>query len=287
VTDSFTTPAEVTAPALPGPIVSVCGLVKDFDGHRAVDGVSFTLRPGGSLGIVGESGSGKTTVARILVGLVPATSGSIEVCGHDRSSPPRRVGDRRARARELQIVSQDPYSTLDPRQSAHSCLDQVLRLHRPELDRTERRARIGELAELVGLDERQQRALPRRLSGGQRQRVSIARALAVEPQVLILDESVSALDMSIQAQILNLLAEVRSVTGVSYILISHDLAVIRQLTETCVVMQHGKIVEAGLTAQVLDHPRDAYTRALRASVPHRGWKPTRRPTAPAEDSIAR
>jgi ABC-type glutathione transport system ATPase component len=260
------------------PVVRARGLVKEFHGHRAVDDVSFDLAPGGSLGIVGESGSGKTTVARMLVGLTTADAGTVEVCGRDRSVPATRASQRRARAQELQIVFQDPYSTLDPRQSASSCLDQVLRLHRPQLDRAARSARVTELADLVGLDERQRRALPRRLSGGQRQRVSIARALAVEPRVLVLDESVSALDVSIQAQVLNLLADIREATGVSYVLISHDLGVVRQLTETCVVMQHGRIVERGETGRVLDHPEHDYTRALRECVPRRGWRPVRRST---------
>lgn len=259
-------------------VVRASGLIKNFHEHRAVDEVSFTLERGGSLGIVGESGSGKTTVARMLVGLVPPTAGTIEVCGIDCSQPAHRTAERRERARKIQIVFQDPYSTLDPRQSAQACLDQILRLHKPELDRRARQARIRELGDLVGLDQRQQHALPRHLSGGQRQRVSIARALAVQPEVLILDESVSALDVSIQAQVLNQLADIRSATGVSYILISHDLAVIRQLTETAIVMQRGRVVEAGPTAQVLDHPQDDYTKALRANVPHRGWRPTRQPS---------
>ena len=174
------------------------------------------------------------------------------------------------------MVFQDPYSTLDPRKSAESCLEEVLRFHRPEADASERALRVGELAELVGLDERQRRAHPRRLSGGQRQRVSIARALAVEPQILLLDESVSALDVSIQAQILNLLADIRDATGVTYILISHDLAVVRQLTEDCVVLRDGCVVEHGPTARVLDEPEAEYTRELRASVPGPGWVPARR-----------
>ncbi|MEV4373882.1 ABC transporter ATP-binding protein [Nonomuraea sp. NPDC049637] len=282
--------AEITLTTVPGvgarerpaasgeTVLRVTGLSKDFPGHRAVDDVSFSLASGGSLGIVGESGSGKTTVARMLVGLTTPTAGTITVCGRDRSSPAARLRERRDRARELQIVFQDPYSTLDPRRSAQACLDEVLRLHRPELDRRARAARIRELADMVGIDERQQQAFPRRLSGGQRQRISIARALAVEPKVLILDESVSALDVSIQAQILNLLDDIRQATGVSYLLISHDLAVVRQLTETCVVMRQGRIVESGLTGDVLDSPRHPYTRALRGSVPTPGWKPTRRPT---------
>jgi ABC-type microcin C transport system duplicated ATPase subunit YejF len=181
------------------------------------------------------------------------------VRGRDRSLPAGSSAERRARARELQIVFQGPYSTLDPRQTAAGCLDEILRLHQPQLGKAARAGRVAELADMVGLDERQRRALPRGLSGGQRQRVAIARALAAEPDVLVLDESVSALDVSIQAQILNLLISIRAATGISYILISHDLAVIRQVTQTCVVMRHGRVVERGSTADILDAPRAEYT----------------------------
>ena len=258
------------------PIVDVVELTKRFGERVAVDGVTFSVPAGGSLGIVGESGSGKTTVARMLVGLERPTAGRIVVCGNDRSAPAKPLRLRRARARELQIVFQDPYTTLDPRQTVASCLDEILRQHRRELDADARAGRVGELAELVGLDERQRRAHPRRLSGGQRQRVAIARALAADPRIIVLDESVSALDVSIQAQILNLLADIREQTGVSYILISHDLAVVRQITDSCVVMQAGRIVERGPTPDVLDAPQAPYTQVLRASVPRPGWTPRRR-----------
>jgi ABC-type glutathione transport system ATPase component len=220
----------------------------------------------------------------MVVGLERATSGQITACGHDRSRPARSARDRRRRGQEVQIVFQDPYTSLDPRQSARRAVEEVLRLH-SSLSRAERGARVDELVDLVGLDDRQARALPAALSGGQRQRVAIARALAAEPRVLILDESVAALDVSIQAQVLNLLADIRDRTGISYVLISHDLAVVRQLTEQTIVLHRGRVVERGPTASVLDDPQDEYTRLLRASVPHRGWKPVRRRLRPREEAM--
>jgi ABC-type glutathione transport system ATPase component len=256
-------------------ILEVDGLRKEFGDLVAVDDVGVAVREGGSLAIVGESGSGKTTVAKMIVGLERPTAGSIRACGRDRSTPPRTTAERRRRGREVQIVFQDPYTSLDPRQTVERTIDEVLRLHHG-WDAARRRARVLELAELVGLDARQLRALPRALSGGQRQRVAIARALAAEPRILILDESVAALDVSIQAQVLNLLADIRDETGISFVLISHDLAVVRQLTEDTIVMWRGRVVERGPTAQVLDDPQDDYTKRLRASVPRPGWKPRRR-----------
>jgi peptide/nickel transport system ATP-binding protein len=263
-------------------VLEATGLRKEFGELVAVDDVSFRIRPGRSLAIVGESGSGKTTIARMIVGLERPTRGIITACGHDRSRPPRSTAERRRRGREVQIVFQDPYTSLDPRQSAEDTIDEVLQLHHGWAA-GRRRARTAELTELVGLDARQSKALPRALSGGQRQRVAIARALAAEPTVLILDESVAALDVSIQAQVLNLLADIRDQTHVSYILISHDLAVVRQLTDEAIVLRRGQVVERGPTARVLDDPEHPYTRRLRASVPRPGWKPGRRTLAAAED----
>jgi oligopeptide transport system ATP-binding protein len=256
------------------PVLEVNGLRKEFGDLVAVDGVSFTVPSAQSLAIVGESGSGKTTIARMIVGLERPTAGTITTCGRDRSSPARSARERRRRGSEVQIVFQDPYTSLDPRQTAEATIDEVLRLHHG-WPKERRRARIDELAGLVGLDERQVRALPRALSGGQRQRVAIARALAAEPRLLILDESVAALDVSIQAQVLNLLADIRDSTGVSYVLISHDLAVVRQLTDDAIVLHRGVVVERGPTARVLDSPEHEYTKRLRASVPRPGWKPKR------------
>jgi ABC-type glutathione transport system ATPase component len=259
-------------------LLRVSQLTKVFGDHAAVDGVSFDLIEGGSLAIVGESGSGKTTIARMLVGLERPTSGSIAFAGRDRSQPARSRAERLVRAHEVQLVFQDPYTSLDRRQTVARCLDESLRLYAGGTPES-RRARLDGLAEMVGLDGRQLRALPRALSGGQRQRVAIARVLAAEPKLIVLDEAVAALDVSIQAQVLNLLADIREQTGVSYILISHDLAVVRQLTEQVLVMHRGQVVERGETGRVLDAPQDAYTRLLRDSVPRPGWRPCRREVA--------
>jgi ABC-type glutathione transport system ATPase component len=271
------------APAPGVPVLEVAGLRKEFGPLVAVDDVSFTVPAAGSLAIVGESGSGKTTIAKMIVGLERPTQGTIAACGHDRSRPTRSSRDRRRRGREVQIVFQDPYTSLDPRQTAEATINEVLRLHH-DWAAERRRERTAELTDLVGLDDRQSRALPRALSGGQRQRVAIARALAAEPQVLILDESVAALDVSIQAQVLNLLADIRARTGVSYVLISHDLAVVRQLTDQAIVLYRGRVVEHGPTARILDDPQDSYTQRLRASVPRPGWKPVRRLLAAATEN---
>ncbi|WP_067139552.1 ABC transporter ATP-binding protein [Microtetraspora malaysiensis] len=254
--------------------LEVENLRKTFGDHVAVDDVSLTLRPGGSLAIVGESGSGKTTTARMLVGLERPDSGRIRVAGRDRSGAARGRATRLARAREIQMVFQDPYLSLDPRVTVAACVEEPLRLHFA-MTSAERRARRDELLARVGLGEREADALPRRLSGGQRQRVAIARALATEPKVLILDEATAALDVSIQAQILDLLAEIRRDTGVAYVFVTHNLALVRHVADDVLVLYRGRVAESGPARDVLAAPEHPYTRLLLHSLPHRGWDPAR------------
>ena len=240
----------------------------------AVDDVSLVVPYSGSLAIVGESGSGKTTVARIVAGLEAATSGSVTVDGEQRFGgriPWRR---RKRQAGQVQMVFQDPYSSLDPHQTVEAAIEEVLRRHF-QLDRAQRRERVAEILDTVGLDARHAKALPRALSGGQRQRVAIARSLAVRPHLLILDEAVSALDVSVQAQVINMLADVRQSLEIAFLFISHDLGVVRQVSDECVVMHRGRLVEAGPTDLVLSHPQDAYTRQLLSAIPKPGWTPRR------------
>jgi peptide/nickel transport system ATP-binding protein len=260
------------------PVLEVSGLRRVFGDFLVVDDVSFAVPPGGSLAIVGESGSGKTTIARMIVGLQAPSAGAIAVLGHLRSRPARGARERRTRGREAQIVFQDNYSSLDPRQRVGDALAEALDLHfhpTPE----ERRRRVAELLDGVGLKQEHTRALPRTLSGGERQRAALARALAVEPRLLVLDEAVSSLDVATQAQILDLLAGIRAATGTSYVFISHDLAVVRRVSDETIVLRAGRIVERGATQQILTSPTHPYTRLLLESVPRPGWKPRRRADA--------
>ncbi len=256
--------------------VRVEGLRKTFrrGGHEveAVRGVSFELARGGSLAIVGESGSGKTTVARCLTGLERPTEGTIEVCGHARG--PERVSARlrRERARQMQMIFQDPYGSLNPRRSIGEAVSRMALLH-GTADKAGAEAYAAELLDRVGLPRATATAYPRRLSGGQRQRAAIACALAVKPEVLVLDEAVAALDLSIQAQVLNLLTAIRAEGGISFVFISHDLSVVRQVSETIAVMRKGELVEAGKTGDILRDPRHPYTQRLVAAIPRPGWDP--------------
>lgn len=286
----MTPPAPAVAPDEPGtapePLLRVEGLKKSFRvraahgrGHdilTAVDDVSFALAAGGSLGIVGESGSGKSTTARVICGLERADAGVVRVDGSDWSTPAASGAERRARAKTAQMVFQDPYQSLDRRQTVRQCLVEAIRVHRRDDDRAALSARVSALMESVHLDVTLLDARPRSLSGGQRQRVAIARALAAEPRILVLDEAVSALDVTTQVEILSLLERIRLDTGVALLMITHDLTVIRRLCEEVVVMRDGRIEERGDTGSVLDNPQAEYTRLLLDSIPGDGWVPQRR-----------
>ena len=246
-------------------LVEASHLVKDFSrGARAVDDVSFTIRTGESFGLVGESGSGKSTTAAILLGLEQPTSGTVRFGGHDVSRATSR--EMLALRRDMQLVMQDPVSSLNRRRTVEQIVGLPLKLHR-RLDTRGRRAEVVRLLALVGLPEAMLTRYPHELSGGQCQRVNIARALAVSPKFLVLDESVSAIDVVMQAQILNLVKKLQHELGLTYLFVSHDLAVVRYMCERIAVMQHGRLVEVGTRAEIFsDRARD-YTRELIAAAP--------------------
>ena len=227
---------------------------------RAVDGVSFALSAGGVLGIVGESGCGKSTLARMILGLLPPSEGEIRVDGRDL-----RTLDRRERARLIQPVFQDPFSSLNPRQRVRDIVALPLAAQGDTM-RATRRARVVEMLERVGLGVDALDRLPAQLSGGQRQRVAIARALVLRPRIVVCDEPTSALDVSVQAQILNLLAELRRDLGLTYLFISHNLAVVEHIASEVAVMYLGRFVEQAKVDALFGEPRHPYTRALLASV---------------------
>jgi oligopeptide transport system ATP-binding protein len=232
---------------------------------RAVDRVSFELARGRTLGLVGESGCGKTTLSRAVLRLIPATSGSVVFDGRDVFAlPPNEM--RRLR-RRMQIVFQDPQSSLNPRLRIEQIVGEALSVHRLVRTRGERRERVASLLKRVGLNVEDMNRCPHEFSGGQRQRIGIARALALEPSLLICDEPVSALDVSIQAQILNLLADLQRDLGLSYLFIAHNLAVVRHICDEIAVMYRGQIVEHAPTDELFDNPRHPYTRTLLAAAP--------------------
>jgi len=232
---------------------------------RAVDGVSFELGRGETLGLVGESGCGKSTCARTLVGLYPPTSGQVLYEGEEISGLSHR--DRAPFRRKIQMIFQDPYASLDPRQTVSSILTEPLRIHRLARPR-QRRLRAMQLLDAVGLNPRHIHRFPHEFSGGQRQRIGIARALALEPDLIICDEPVSALDVSIQAQVVNLLGELQERFNLAYLFIAHDLAVVRHICDRVAVMYLGKVVEIAERDALFDDPRHPYTRALLSAVPH-------------------
>ena len=232
---------------------------------HAVDGVDLTVHEGETFAIVGESGCGKSTLARLLMRLLTPTEGQITIDGRDMSTV--TGPDLRALRRDVQFIFQDPFSSLNPRLSVARLVGEPLEAHRPDMRAADRRAEVARLLRQVGLRPEHMDRYPHEFSGGQRQRIGIARALASGPKVLIGDEPVSALDVSVQAQVVNLLSDLRDQLGLTLIVIAHDLAVIRQMSDRVAVMYLGRIVETGPTDAIFDHPRHPYTRALLSAIP--------------------
>ncbi len=242
------------------------GLLQRVTSHiKAVDGITFDIPHGSCVGLVGESGSGKSTTGKAIIGLNPTTAGSI----HYESTNLSGLGtsDFLPFRKKIQMVFQDPFNSLNPRMRVEALIGEPLEIHFPEMKRSERRERISALLTQVGLDPKFIDRYPHAFSGGQRQRIGIARALAVKPEFMILDEPVSALDVSVQAQIINLLADLKSEFNLTYLFISHDLAVVEHFCDHTLVMNEGKLVEQGDTDSVLNNPQDAYTRRLIDAVP--------------------
>jgi ABC-type oligopeptide transport system ATPase subunit len=264
------------------PLVDVRDLVKDFPGRgvpwarscalRAVDRVSFTIEEGERFGLVGESGSGKTTIGRCLLRLVEPTAGSFTFDSVDVFG--LRGGELRRLRRRMQMIFQDPQASLNPRMRAGEIVEEGLVVHRVGT-RAERQARAAELFELVGLDPGHRDRYPHEFSGGQRQRIGLARALALDPSFLVADEPVSALDVSIQAQVINLLLDLQEQLSLTLLFISHDLRLVRHLCSRVAVLWRGRIVETGRTVDVFDAPFHPYTRALLSAVPSLDGRPDR------------
>ena len=264
----------LSTPIDPTPLLQVKSVAKEFPaaGRKqigspvvAVADVSFDIPSGGALALVGESGCGKTTTARIIVGLEAATRGTISWRGQPLARP-SRAADRRGRAKLMQMVFQNPYASLSPTRTVRETLVEVVAFHTARRG-MEIEERVTELAGKVGLSEEELARRPRKLSGGQCQRAAIARSLAADPELLVLDEAVSALDVSTQAQILNLIDQLRSDLRIAILLITHDLAIVRQVCDDIVVMESGRVVEFGRVHSVLSRPSEPYTQRLLNAVP--------------------
>jgi len=259
------------------PLIEVRDLVKHFPIRKgivfqrqvgavqAVDGISFDINEGETLGIVGESGCGKSTTARLITRLLEPTSGSISYEGRDISHLSRQ--ELKPLRRDMQVVFQDPYSSLNPRKTVGTIIGEPFIIHGIEYDTAKRKRRVQDLMEQVGLNPEHYNRLPFEFSGGQRQRIGVARAIALKPRLVVADEPVSALDVSIQAQILNLLRDLQRELGLTIVFIAHDLSVVRHMCDRVAVMYLGKIVEFAENEQLYDHPRHPYTGALLSAVP--------------------
>jgi oligopeptide/dipeptide ABC transporter ATP-binding protein len=246
------------------PLLEVEGLVKHYGAVRAVDGVTFRVGTGETLALVGESGCGKSTLARCVLRLIEPNAGRVCFEGHDVLA--LRGAALQALRRQVQIVFQDPFAALNPRLSVGQALAEPLWIHRL-CARSELRERVGDLLEMVGLSREYVRRYPHEFSGGQRQRIVIARALATAPRLIVADEPVSALDVSVQAQVLNLLLDLRDRLGVAYLLVAHNLAMVRHVAQRTAVMYLGRLVEVGPTEELFARPRHPYTQALLSAVP--------------------
>ena len=247
------------------PIKSGIVLQRQVGAVRAVDGISFDVKTGETLGLVGESGCGKSTTARLILRLLDPTSGTISYKGQNIAGLGR--AELTPIRREMQMIFQDPYSSLNPRMTVGSIIGEPFIIHRIERDDVARKKKVQELMDLVGLNPEHYNRFPHEFSGGQRQRIGVARALAVNPSVIVADEPVSALDVSIQAQIINLLADLRREFGLTIIFIAHDLSVVRHVCDRVAVMYLGKIMEVADSDELFKNPRHPYTRALLSAVP--------------------